>query len=89
MNSFKAIIFKAWLQWTEHIIRTDSSRILRPLLYSELLQGRGSQLRQTLQTLLRHLKVNVFHSLAPKASEGDGEGQVRLMHSHITDRCHL
>ena len=37
--SIEAMILKAQLRWTGHVIRMDSPRLLHQLLYGELVQG--------------------------------------------------
>ena len=37
--SIEALLFKAQLRWTGHVIRMDASRMLRQILYGELMRG--------------------------------------------------
>ncbi|KAL8570334.1 hypothetical protein ACOMHN_035752 [Nucella lapillus] len=63
------MILKTQLRWTGHVIRMDSDRIPKQLLYGELCRGKRKQSRP-LKRFKDCIKANVAHTgIAPRQLE--------------------
>ncbi|KAL8611278.1 hypothetical protein ACOMHN_013709 [Nucella lapillus] len=68
-TSIEAMILKTQLRWTGHVIRMDSDRILKQLLYGELCRRKRKQGRP-LKRFKDCIKANVAHAgIAPRQLE--------------------
>ncbi|KAL8569000.1 hypothetical protein ACOMHN_038524 [Nucella lapillus] len=66
-TSIEAMILKTQLRWTGHVIRMDSDRIPKQLLYGELCRGKRKQGRP-LKRFKDCIKANVAHDEEPPGS---------------------
>ena len=63
-TSIEAMILKAQLRWTGHVIRMDDSRIPKQLIYSELCHGKKKRGRPQ-KRFKDNVKVNVKYADIP------------------------
>ena len=75
-TSIEAMILKAQLRWTGHVIRMDSDRIPRQLFYGELCDGKRKQGRPR-KRYLDNVKANLAHAgIAPKQLDACAQDRV-------------
>ena len=75
-TSIEAMILKAQLRWTGHVIRMEPDRIPRQLLYGELSEGRRKQGRPQ-KRYKDNVKANLAHAgLPPKQLEASAQDRV-------------
>ena len=91
-TSIEAMILKAQLRWTGHVIRMEDSRIPKQLLYGELCQGKRKQ-GGPVKRFKDCVKANIAHAgLCPKQLEEAAQDRcgwrelIRVAHTNFEER---